>query len=91
MGKAVQHFCAFAELLDCQSVILLIKEKSGLLTFGDINVVLYAVLADLHLRIEGLGQKALYPLHSFEFTHFGIASLINAADPDAVFREDFRD
>ena len=46
VGKAVEHPSALCDLTYRQTVILLVKEESGLLSFDIINVIENAVLRD---------------------------------------------
>ena len=84
MGKAVEDSGIFAQLLNCQTIVFLIKEKSGLLSVLYINKILHAIFLDLYVGVELLGEKALDPFHTFIEPYLRITPLIDTADLDAV-------
>ena len=89
MGEAVQHPLAGAEALHCQPVVFLVQEKAGLLSILYIHHVLDPVFHDLYLRVKGVSDKALVPLHAFLEADLGVAALVDAPDGDAVLRQHF--
>ena len=89
MGKAVQHFCIFAELLDSQTVIFLIQEKSCLLSVPHIYQIFHTILNDLNIGIKLFRKEALHPLHAFIQPYLGITSLIDTTDPYAILQKLF--
>ena len=84
MGKAVQHPGILTELLNGQTVILLIQEKACLLTVLHIHQIADIVFHDFHIGIKGFADKAFDTLHALFFPFPGVASLIDAADRDAI-------
>ena len=84
MGKAVQHFCIFAELLDSQTVIFLIQEKSCFLSVFYIYLIFYPILFDFYQSRKFRTDKALVKLHSLLTSYLGIASLVNSSDSNTV-------
>ena len=89
MCKAVQNFRTFAKLLDCQSVILLIQEKSCLLPVFYVNFIFYTIFFNLHKCWKLWSYKTLNHFHSFLFAHLHIASFVNTANSDPIFCQDF--
>ena len=89
MCKAVQNFRTFAKLLDCQSVILLIQEKSCLLSVLYINFIFYAIFFNLHKRWKLRSDKTFNHFHSFLFAHLHITSLVNTPDRDSILCQNF--
>ena len=89
MSKTVQHFFAFADALHGKSVIFLIQEKSSLLTVCHIYQIVYSVFNDFYSGVKFLSDKALYFRQPFLGALVGVASLIDAADGDAVFGQQF--
>ena len=90
MRKAVKHTSSAAKLADRFAVIFLIKEKARFLAILYIYIITHAVFRDFNLGIKGLRQESLERLHAFFFPDRSIGALIDAADGNAVFREDFR-
>ena len=84
MGKAVQHPGILTELLNGQTVILLIQEKACLLTVLHIHQIADTVFHDFHIGIKGFADEAFDTLHALFFPFPGVASLIDAANLHAV-------
>ena len=84
MCKAVQHFRIFAKSLDCQTVVFLIQEKSGLLSVLDVHFIFYTILFNLNDRRKFFSDKSLGKFHSFLAADLCITSLIDTPDLDPV-------
>ena len=66
-------------------IILLIQEKSGLLTVFHIHLVLHTIFLNLHQRIKLFPQKSFHTLHAFLFPDFGITSLVDSKLENAKY------
>ena len=86
--EAVEDALPLADSLHRPTVILLVEEKSGLLSIHHVDHILDTVLGDLDIRIEFRADEALIHVHAFLFPNRRVAPLVNAADVDAVFPED---
>ena len=87
MRKAVQNPRPFAELLNRQTVIFLVQEKSGFLPVLHINDILHAVFHNRNICVKFLPDKALHTLHPLVQANLCVAPLINAADHNPVLRQ----
>ena len=89
MCEAVQYSRIFTQLLDRKTIIFLIKEKSCLLSVFDIDLISDTVFLNLDKCRKFFSDKSLVQFHTFLFTDFCIASLINTANCNTVLRENF--
>ena len=87
MGKAVQDPGPLADPVDGPAVILLVQEKSRLLSILNINDISDTIFRDPDFGIKRLCQETLVTGQAFFFTHFGITPLIDSADHDPVRRQ----
>ena len=88
MRKTIQDLGILTKFLNCQTVIFLIQEKTGLLSVLHIHMIPYAILTYFNLGIKRSTQESFTSLHAFQFTNLGVASLIDAANPDSVLQKD---
>ena len=84
MRKAVQHIHPPAQLLNSETVVLLVEEKAGFLSVFYIDVVADAIFRNRDAGVKFLPDKSFAPLHAFLEALFGIAALVDAADRDTV-------
>ena len=63
MREAVQYFFILTETMNGGTVILLIQEKSGLLSVLYIHHVMHTVLHNLYFRVKRFADEALVTLH----------------------------
>ena len=89
MGKTVQNSGIPAKLLDCQTIVFLIQEKSCLLTVFYIHLIFYTIFHNFNQSRELFTNKALIWLHSLLLTYFHVTSLVNAAYPDTILCQNF--
>ena len=64
MGEAVQHLFILTETMNGGTIILLIQEKSGLLSVLYIHHVMHTVLHDLYFRVKRFADEAFITLHT---------------------------
>ena len=84
MREAVEDALPLTDPLHRPSIILLVKEKTGLLSIHDIDHILDAILGDLDIRVKLRTDEALIHVHAFLFPNRRVAPLVDAADMDAV-------
>ena len=89
MGEAVQHLFAFADPLHGKAVVFLVQEESGLLTVYHIDHIVHTILHDLYIGIKFFSDKLFDFWKTFFGTFIGIASLIDAADLNAICSKNF--
>ena len=85
MCKAVQYIHTLCHRPDCLTVVLLIQEKSRLLTVLYINNIFHIILCDADIRIKLFSYEAFCLLKALFFTFFCITAFIDAPDNDTVF------
>ena len=88
MGEAVQNRRPGAELLNRQTVVLLVQEKARLLPVLHIHLIADAVFGYHNIRIKRFREETFRAFHALELSDLRIASLVHAAKNDAVLRED---
>ena len=89
MRKAVQHIHPPAQLLNSETVVLLVEEKAGFLSVFYIDVVADAIFRNCDAGVKFFPDKSFVSLHAFLKALFGIAALIDTADRDSVLEQDF--
>ena len=89
MCKAVQYPRIFTKLLNRKTIIFLVKEKSCLLSVFDIDLISDTIFLNFDKCRKFFPDKSFVQFHTFLLTDFCIASLINTADRNTVFRENF--
>ena len=72
VGEAVQHLLALAELVNRETVVLLVEEKSGFLTVYNVHHILNAILCDENISIELRPDEPLVRLHALFLSDRGI-------------------
>ena len=87
MGKTVQNLFPFTDPLHGKTIILLIQEKSGLLSVHNVYHIMDAILHNLHIRVKLCSDKSLYLRQAFLRALVRIASLVNATNADPVLRK----
>ena len=81
MRKTIQHAAVFGKLRRCPSVILLIEEKTGLLTVDVVHIVFYAVFLDDDVSVSGrIEQKADGIGESLLASELALAALVHSID-----------
>ena len=88
MRETVQYGLALDERCNRGAVLLLIEEEGGFLPVPDIDNVSDTVFSDGYVGVKFLGKKTAGAGKAFLFAYLGIASLINAADVDAILLQD---
>ena len=89
MCEAVQYSCIPAKLLDRETIIFLVKEKSCFLSVFDINLISDTVFLNIDKCRKFFSDKSFVQFHTFLFTDFCVASLINTANSNTVLSENF--
>ena len=87
MSKTVQNLFPLTDPLHGKAVVLLIQEKSGLLSVHDVHHIMNAILHNLHVRVKLCSDKSLYLRQPFLRALVRIASLVNATNADPVLRK----
>ena len=89
--EAVEDALPLTDPLHRPPIILLIEEKSGLLSIHDIDHILDAILRDLDIRVKLRADEALIHVHAFLLSNRRVTPLVDAADVDAVLLEDLHE
>ena len=87
MCKAVKDLLSPAELPAGLTVILLIEEEAGLLTFRHIHKITDPVLRDGNECVKGFSYEPLLPLHPLLQALLRVTPLIDPPDHNAIFSE----
>ena len=70
---------------DGRTVVLLIQEEAGLLSVLHVDQIPDAILNDRHIRVELRSDKPFCARKPLQLTYLGVASFVDASDPDTVF------